>query len=148
MNKLHNPLMRLAKDDLDHIGAMFAMEGEKWRDELRAGFAAYDRGNRIDAARYRPLPLYGNQVTWNGAGRLVGWSLRAVGGPVTVELVDGHDAVNGDTFASLQLSADGATATQWFGPGGISFTEALYTVVTLGTGATSVRGAIYLGAVD
>jgi hypothetical protein len=58
-------------------------------------------------------------------------------------LHDGRDAST-DAIAVIDL-VDGENQTQWNGPGGVSFTEALF-VEYSGTG--SVVGALHLGAVD
>lgn len=131
-------------DLLEHIAGAFALEGERIRDELRAGMAATDRGNRIDGARYRPLPTYANQPTWNGPARLVGWSLYARGQAARMVVHDGHDS-SGDVVAVVDL-ASLEHDSQWFGPSGVSLTEAVYLEV-IGD-ALNVTGAVYLGAVD
>lgn len=127
---------------VDSFADRVALEGEKIRDEFRAGLAQTHAGLRVTAARYLPFP--GNSALANGGpGRLVGWSALAAGGPVTVTFHDGRDA-NGDVFSILDMVA-GESDRTWFGTTGISFGEALYLEVT-GTG--TLTGAVYLGAVD
>lgn len=133
---------KTADELLEHVGRVIQMEGERWRDATAAGLAATNRGLRVDGATYRPLPQYTNQPAFNGSARIVGWSLRAVDGPATVTLHDGH-TTDGDAPLTIGLAGDGSSSTQWFGPGGVSFTEGLFVEVS-GT----VAGGILIGAVD
>lgn len=132
--------MGRTEDLVEHVGAMFALEGAKLRAEMQAGLSDFQRGLRVTGAAYRPLVA--NAVVYNGSRRLVGWSVRAVGGAATLTLHDGRTA-DDDVIATVGLSADGATDTQWMGPAGVSFVEALYAEVT-GT----LVGALWIGAVD
>jgi hypothetical protein len=126
---------------LEHVGAAVALESQRTRAEMGAAFAKTQRGLVVQGALARSVVP--NQVNVNAGGRLVGWSLKATGGPVTIVLHDGRDAST-DAIAVIDL-VDGENQTQWNGPGGVSFTEALYVEYT-GTG--SLVGALHLGAVD
>lgn len=132
--------MGRTEDLVEHVSAMFALEGAKLRAEMQAGLSDFQRGLRVTGAAYRPL--LPNAVIYNGSRRLVGWSVRAVGGAATVTFHDGRNA-DADAIATFALAADGSSDTHWFGPAGVSFVEALYVEVT-GT----VTGAVWTGAVD
>lgn len=123
------------------VGAIERAE-ESVRNDVRAGLAETNRAVRLTGARYLPLPASA-QLMWGGQGRLVGWSAQATGGPVRLVLRDGRDT-SADVVAVVDL-ADGEHDRTWFGPGGVSFGEALYCERT-GTGG--ITGALYLGAVD
>lgn len=75
----------------------------------------------------------------NTGGRLRGWALRETTGAAgaTVELRDGGPA--GDLVAPINLDP-GETCRDWFGGGGISYTNGLFLVRLSG----SVDGALYL----
>lgn len=115
-------------------------------DELRAqneaGLAEYHNAARLRGARYVTA---GRPLVWGGPGRLVGWSLRASGGPVLLTLHDGHDT-SGDVLATVNLATDGATSNLSF-PGGVSFVESLYVETDTSSTGTLI-GAWWLGAVD
>lgn len=133
-----SPTEKVVEKIAEHV----ALEGEKIRDEVRAGLVETRNGLRVTAARYVPLPA--NSAPANlGPGRLVGWSALATGGPVRVTFHDGRDTA-GDVFSILDL-VDGESDRTWFGTNGISFGEALYLELT---GAGALTGAVYLGAVD
>lgn len=131
------------QDDLRDAIASIPLALERVQAELRVGLGEFHNGLRLQGARHVAVGAGGRALASAGSGRLVGWSLRAAGGAVTVTLRDGRDA-SGDVLAVLEL-ADGATDTQWLGPGGVSFVEGLY-VETDGDGA--LTGAAWLGAVD
>ena len=127
----------------DHLQAAILalpMELQRITSELRAGLAEFHNGTRITGARYIGV---NRRLAWGGTGRLVGWSVQATGGPVRCLLRDGHDE-SGDVLAVIDL-VDTESDNQWFGPGGISFGEALYLDVT---GAGTLIGSVWLGAVD
>ncbi len=115
--------------ELQHIGAKIA-----------AGLTETHNGLRLTGARFHDVS---RRLVSTGSGRLVGWSVRATGGPVTVLLRNGRDSA-GDVMALIDL-VDTESDTQWFGPGGIAFPEALFLDQT-GTG--TLTGALWLGAVD
>jgi hypothetical protein len=117
------------------------LELERVRSQFEASLAHFHNGVRLDAARY--LPADGRTLAHAGQGRLVGWSVQAVGGSVTLVLRDGRDET-ADALAVVSLST-GESQTQWFGPGGISVTEALFLDRT---GAGTLVGSVLLGAVD
>lgn len=124
--------------------AAIPLELERVRAELTTGLAEFHNGAQLRAARPVQVGATGSTaLAWVGAGRLVGWSIRATGGAVTVVLRDARDA-SGDILAAIELAA-GAAETVWLGPGGVSFAEAVY-VQTAGAGI--IQGAVYLGAVD
>jgi hypothetical protein len=116
------------------------MEMQRIAQELRAGLAEFHNGTRITGARYVPVS---RQLAWGGSGRLVGWSVLAVDGPVTVQLRDGRDA-SADVVAIIDLVA-GESETMALSGGGVAFGEALYLDAS---GAGRLVGAVHLGAVD
>lgn len=134
--------MGWVEDTLERLASTVALEGEKTRLEMAAGLAETQRGLRIDGARARQVVP--NAVNDVAGGRLVGWSVRAVGGDVTLTFHDGHDA-GGDVIAATADLAAGASETHTAMPAGVSYVEALYIEVT-GTG--TVTGAVWIGAVD
>jgi hypothetical protein len=116
------------------------MELQRITHELQAGLAEFHNGTRLTAARYVPTT---RALAWGGSGRLVGWSVRATGGPVTVLLRDGRDS-SGDVLAVIDL-VDGEHETVSIGAGGIAFPEALFLDRS---GAGVLDGAVWIGAVD
>lgn len=117
---------------------------ERDRDLIAASLAETQNAVRLRGARALPAPGAGGRpLLWSGSGRLVGWSLTATGGPVTVTLTDSRDGA-GDPIASIAI-ADGGDSTVWAGPGGVSFGEGLFATVT---GAGTLGGAFWIGAVD
>ena len=123
--------------------AAIPLELERLVASVQAGLAESHNGNRVDAARYVAGSRLNNAVANSGACRVVGWSVRAVGGVVALTLRDGRDA-SADPVGVVDLAA-GASETVWLGSNGISVGEALY---VQRTGAGTVEGSIYLGAVD
>ena len=123
---------------------------EQMRAEMAVGLGEFHNGLRLQGARATSVGAGGRTLVSAGAGRLVGWSLRAVAGMVTVNLRDGRDA-SGDLLATIELADDSAdlptASTQWFGPGGVSFVEGLYVEVEAGSDGTLI-GAVYTGAKD
>jgi hypothetical protein len=118
------------------------MRLEQLLNELSAGLSESHNARPVDAARY--LPAGGRKLAWGAPGRLVGWSVHAVDGPVTVYLRDGRDE-SSEEFAIVDL-VEGETNAQWFGPGGVAFTEALYAHQAAGGGR--LVGSWWIGAVD
>lgn len=108
---------------------------------MQAALSETQNAIRLRGARAVPAGDVGRPLLWAGPGRLVGWSLTAVGGPAVVTLRDGRDTT-GDPIASIAIDQDG-TAQLWAGPGGVSFGEGLYADVN-----GNVTGAVWLGAVD
>jgi len=133
----------------DKIAAAIAsipLELEKIKDELAVGMREFHNGIALQGARYVTVGANGGRsLACASSGRLVGWSLRAITGAVTVTLSDSRDST-GEIFATIELAA-GASDTRWFGPGGISFGDGLYVLVSTTTGGV-VQGAVWLGAVD
>jgi hypothetical protein len=133
------------QDDLTQAIAQIPLAIEQNRTELATGVAQFQNGIRLQGARYQPVGASqgGRNLPWAGQGRLVGWSLRATGGAVSVDLRDSRDDA-GDTIATIDLAA-GSSQTIWLGPGGISIVEGLRVVPS---GAGVLTGAVYIGAVD
>lgn len=116
---------------------------EKQRTELALGLQTFHNGLRLQGARPVQVGTGGRALAQAGAGRLVGWSLRAVAGAVSVTLRDSRDE-SGDVLAVVELPA-GTSASQWAGPGGVSFGEGVRVVAT---GAGTLEGTLWIGAVD
>ena len=129
-------------DKLNERIAEAVLQVEKHAAEVAVGLAQWQNGNRLTGAR--PLSASDHPRRWGGAGRLVGWSLYAKGGAVTVLMRDSRVAGDGDVLAAFSL-ADGEDAQLWMGPGGVSFGEGLYLDKT---GAGSLVGSVWIGAVD
>lgn len=121
------------------------LELERVRTELATGLQEFHQGTRLQGARYVGVGAGGRTMAWGGQGRLVGWSLRATGGSVTVVLRDSRTD-SGDILAMVELAAE-ASETIWLGPGGVSFVEGLY-VEALSDDGGVLQGAVWLGAVD
>lgn len=126
------------------------LELERVAAELREGLGAFQGTTRLQGARVVPVGAGGGRnLAAAGEGRLLGWSLRATGGHVTVALRDARSET-GDLIAFVDLPATAevpATDTVWFGPGGLSYTEGIFAEVLPVEGATA-QGVVYLGAVD
>lgn len=116
------------------------LELQRMSAELQAGLAQSHAGNRLTGAR--PVDVT-RRLAWGGPGRLVGWSIRADVGAVTLTLRNGRDST-GEVLGTVELATD-QSHTVWMGPGGVDFGEALFLDVT---GAGTLVGAVYLGAVD
>ena len=117
------------------------MELQRITSELRAGLTEYHNGQRITGDRY--IPAGGRAMAWGGAGRLTGWSVQAVGGPVKVLLRDGRTA-DGEVLAVIDLVEE-ESDTQSLSRGGVAFPEGLYLDRS---GAGTLLGAVWIGAVD
>lgn len=131
--------MGMAQDIADKLGELFALQGDRIRDEIRSGLAQTNNALRLQGARNRPI--YPNSVAWAGSGRLVGWSIRGGAGGGVVTLHDGRDD-SGEVLAVLNVAAD-ETSNHGLPGAGVSITEACFVKVT-----GSVSGSLYLGAVD
>jgi hypothetical protein len=132
-----------AETKLIEIGTAVEFQAERTRQAFAAGMAETQRSLRLQGALSRPIVP--NALNYGSGGRLVGWSLRAAGGDVVINLRDGHDT-GGDVIATIPL-ANGTSQTFAAPVSGISFAESLYAEVT-GAGAAGVVGAVWLGAVD
>lgn len=132
--------MSIHDDVLEAIGRI-PLEFEKIRTELSEGVQQYANAVRLRGARAVPVGPAGRPLVWAGPGRLVGWSVHATGGAVTVVLRDGRDG-SGDAIAAIELTAGASSTTP---APGVSFTEGLFAVVT---GAGTLEGSVWLGAVD
>lgn len=133
--------MSKTEELIEKLAVAITRDGERWRDEYRAGMSQFANGVRLQAAR--PVILDRAKVLWGGPCRLVGWSIEGVGGAAKVRLRNGRDNT-ADVVATLSVTADGIVDTRWMGPGGLDVGEALYADVVAGT----VIGTVYLGAVD
>lgn len=136
-----NVVERKIDEKIEQLASTVALEAALTRSELGVTFAQTLRGARLDGAL--PRPIRANNVNYGAGGRLVGWSLRAVGGDVTLTLHDGQNA-DADPIATVVIPA--GTSSNIGAPGsGVGFVDALYAeVVTTG----SVTGALWIGAVD
>jgi hypothetical protein len=110
--------------------------------ELAAGMQQFHASNRLTGAR--AIAAGDRTLAWTGSCRLVGWSVMATGGPVTLLIRDSRYPGDGDVLAVVDL-ADGDTESRWMGPGGVTVGEAL-TLERAGAGR--LVGSVYLGAVD
>ena len=136
--------MGLAESIADKLGELFALQEERTRSQIAAGLVETRNALRLLGARSVPLNSYaGTQSVWAGPGRLVGWSVRANGGPASLTFYDGRPDALGDVVAVLNLSGDGVASNHGAAGAGISITEACSVVVT-----GNVTGAVYLGAKD
>jgi hypothetical protein len=109
---------------LADLGAAVAAEGEKTRAGFAQAMAETIRGERIKGARPR-------QITLNATNATAGWSVRAVGGTLTLTFRDGD--AGGDVIAAPAALTDGQTTTHPLTAAGISFVQGLYVEAT-GTG--------------
>jgi len=126
---------------IEKLTSTIVQEAEKTRDALAAGFRASVRGQRLQGAL--PRPVYPNAVNYSGAGRLVGWSIRATGGEVVLNLYDGP-AADPDRYIGAVDLASGASQTISIDHG-VSIVDQLYVE---STGAGTPAGALWIGAVD
>lgn len=136
-----NVVERKIDEKIEHLAATVALEAALTRTELGAAFAQTLRGSRIDGAL--PRPLRANAINYGANGRLVGWSLRAVGADATITLHDGQSP-DADPIATVVIPS-GTSSTVGAPGSGIGFVDALYAEVAT-TG--SVVGALWIGAVD
>jgi hypothetical protein len=127
---------------IEKLTGTVVQEAEKTRLTLEAGFSSSLRGTRLSGAL--PRPVQPNASAYTAGGRLVGWSIRATGGEVVLNLYDGPAADPARFVAAVDLPT-GGSQSQWMGPGGISFVEGLYVE---STGAGTPIGALWIGAVD
>lgn len=132
--------MGILGDKIDEKVTNALLASERHMAEIAVGLAAFQNGHRITAARSLPVNV---ARAWGGSGRVVGWSVKATGGPVTVYLRDSRD-VEGQVLAVIDLT-DGQHETVSLAPGGVSFGEGLFLDKT---GAGTLAGAVWLGAVD
>lgn len=120
----------------------------RWGAELQAALSQSLAGVYLRGARAVQVGTAAGataRVT-TAAGRLVGWSLKNdhASDDATVNLYDGTDNT-GALVATVALDA-GASETKHLGAG-VGVVYGLYVEIT-GTGAGSVRGAVYLGATE
>lgn len=126
----------------NHVAAALtaSAELERIRSVLESAVAASDRGNRLQGSRALPVQA-GRALLWGGSGRLMGWSLRAAGGAVTLTLRDGRDDT-ADPVAVINIAADATSNHQ---VPAASFNDALW---LQRSGAGTLEGAVWIGAVD
>lgn len=130
----------MAQDIADKLGELFALQGDRIRDEIRSGLAQTNNALRLQGARNRPI--YANTVAWAGSGRLVGWSIRGDDAAAsTITLHDGRD--DGGELLAVLTVGPGEVSNHSLPGGGLSITEACFVKV-----AGAVTGSLYLGAVD
>lgn len=133
--------------------------------QLQANLA--DSVNGITLRGALPVPIGGpvggqsqamSRPLSNGAGRLVGYSLResSLTAPILIRLYDGPDA-NGRLVDTIPLASGVAASSDskarvWYGPGGLSLTAGLYVQLTALDGVSAplgaVEGDVFLGSVD
>jgi hypothetical protein len=123
------------------VSERFALEGEKVRDEFRAGLKETRDAVRVAGARY--APIYPNSLAASSPGRLAGWSVRETTGttPAVVTVYAGRDP-QADVLATVALAA-GGSSNHSIGGAGVSFGDGAYVAVT-----GAVVGSLYFGAVD
>jgi hypothetical protein len=129
----------IVEDKLKHVVDTVLLEGERTRAALGAGLQETQRGLRVDGAASKPVAE--NRVNYNGARRLVGWSLRAVTADVVVNIRDGVNT-GADVLASFTVTVAGPGSTVSLPGGGVSFTDGLF-VETTTTGGGSLVGALW-----
>jgi hypothetical protein len=132
----------MIEDKLEHLAATFVLEGERTRASLENAYAQTLRGTRIDGALARPFRP--NAENYSGAGRLVGWSLRAVTADVTITFRDGR-SVDADPIATVVIPV-GKSDNNSMPGAGVAFVDTLYADVT--TAGGTVVGATWLGGPD
>lgn len=132
--------MRSTEDRITAAAVQITQAVAEAREAVDVGLAQFHNAIRLQGARYVGVGAGGGRfMAWGAAGRLVGWSLRAVGAPATLVLRDSRTAA-GEIIAEVSLAA-GATETVWL-HAGVSFTDGLYVdVVDPGV----VEGAVYIG---
>jgi hypothetical protein len=136
--------MGIINDKIDGRLGEALLEVQQHSALIAAGLAQFQNGQRLRGAR--PLQINGHGRLWGGAGRLVGWSIVSIGGPVTILIRDSTVAGAGDVLAVIDV-VDTESETQWFGPGGISFGEGVFLDVQAGS-LTTLKGSVWIGAVD
>lgn len=133
--------MRSTEDRITAAAADITAAVREAREAVDAGLTQFHNAVRLQGARYVGVGASsGRFMAWGAAGRLVGWSLRAVGVPTTLVVRDSRTAGIGEIIAEVSLAA-GAAETIWLGPG-VSFTDGLYLDVAAGV----IEGAVYVGA--
>ena len=123
---------------LDELPKQF----ERWSAQLATGLQSFEGALALQGARNIPVGVGGRTLAQAGQGRLVGWSLRATGGAVTVAIRDSRESDNGDVVALVELAAE-TSKEIWLGSG-VSFVNGLYVKVT---GPGQFQGSLWIGAV-
>lgn len=139
--------MGLLEKKLDDLAASVVEQSAMTRARVEASTAETLRGVRLDGALSRPIRL--NAEVFSNAGRLVGWSLRAVNSDATVTFHDGH-STDADPIATVIVkSAGGPLDTVPLPGAGIAFVDALFAEVTFATPGPTVAliGAAWIGDV-
>lgn len=141
--------MGRGEEKLDRLPELF----ERYTAELASGLRSFEGAIALRGARYVEITSVPNAagqsaglMAQNGQGRLVGWSLRATGGAVTVLIRDSADADNGRIVGALELAAE-TSDSQSFGDG-VSFTQGLWVAVARpANGLGQLQGSLFVGAV-
>lgn len=132
--------MRSTEDRITAAAADITQAVQEAREAVDVGLAQFHNAVRLQGARYVGVGASaGRFMAWGAPGRLVGWSLRAVGVPTTLVVRDSRTAGIGEIVAEIVLAAD-TTQTIWLGSG-VSFTDGLYLDVVAGV----IEGAVYIG---
>lgn len=131
--------MRSTEDRIADAAVQITQAVQEAREAVDAGLTQFHNAIRLQGARYVGVGAGGGRFMACGApGRLVGWSLRAVGAASTVVLRDSRTAA-GEIIAEVVLAAD-TTQTVWL-HAGVSFTDGLFVDVVAGV----IEGAVYIG---
>lgn len=135
----------------DRVGELFALQGDQLRAEIAAAMQATTNALKMRGAIPKTPPAgAGSALLLAAPGVLMGWTLRnsAGVGNVTLNLWDSRDT-SGQAdrqlvgTCSIGASSDWQQAEAWFGPGGVSFGDAL-TAEVLATGGGLLAGVVYL----
>jgi len=120
----------------------------RWLAQMQTDVAESLGGIMLRAARPVALTVLPTIVS-SSPGRLVGWSVRETVGtdPYVLRF---HNGDNDEADLVAMITGGAGTAdNQWFGPGGLSFTEGLYVELVSGGGLSSaIEGVLYLGSAD
>lgn len=132
--------MGLIDDQVQKFAAVVTAESERTRDLMADHVGQSIRGLAVAGAL--PRTIAPNAVNYSAGRRLVGWSVRAKGGALVLNLRDGFDA-SGEWLATIQLD-DGRAQTIHLMPGGVAFVAGLYIEQESGPGAPV--GAVWTDA--
>lgn len=137
------PPVEKATDEIDYV---------RWLQQMQTDLVESVNGVMLRGARAVQIgdTAGGTMRPTSSGGRLVGWSLREITGTkaAVVRLYDGR-STDAPLVAVVTLP-QGAAATEWMAPGGISLTEGLFIEFVDGGGtlSTDVEGAVFLGAAE
>jgi hypothetical protein len=130
---------------LEQKFADMATSFDRYAAQLASGLRSFEGAIALQASRNVPVGVGGRILAQAGQGRLVGWSLRATGGAVTVAIRDSREGDAGDILAFVELAAE-TSETVHLG-GGISFVNGLVVVATTVDGG-QLQGSLWVGAVS